>query len=359
MANQYSDSVTVIDGATNSATTVATGDEPWVVCVNPNTNKIYVANLSSDNVTVIDGATNSTTTVAANNPYDIYVNPNTNKIYVANYSSANVTVIDGATNSTTTVTTGDEPWVVSVNPNTNKIYVVNLGSDDVTVIDEVEEYSSPLTSSSDPLADNETEDRIPSFTGTADNSRTPTNCNIMKVLYQFETTQGEWQEAKITSGEGTSAVSWEGADPPDSLTIGFHSLYVVAIDSTSGTINMTENFTGSITPYYFLVKGEISGIETDEGTEELVLSIANPFINSTNISFILPAGKDAEEISLKIFDLSGRIVKTLVKTSYIPGLYTVSWDGKDNTGKNVAGGIYFCQLSAGNSKTTNKLIFIK
>jgi YVTN family beta-propeller protein len=58
-------------------------------------------------VTVIDGATNNTTTVAVGTyPYAVAVNPNTNKIYIANQGSANVTVIDGATNNTTTVTTG-------------------------------------------------------------------------------------------------------------------------------------------------------------------------------------------------------------------------------------------------------------
>jgi hypothetical protein len=36
-----------------------------------------------------------------------------------------------------------------------------------------------------------------------------------------------------------------------------------------------------------------------------------------------------------------------------------SWDGKDDEGKNVAGGIYFYQLEAGSLKATNKLVFIK
>ena len=55
--------MTVIDGATNNTTTVAVGSSPVAVAVNPDTNKIYVANYYSNNVTVIDGATNNTTTV--------------------------------------------------------------------------------------------------------------------------------------------------------------------------------------------------------------------------------------------------------------------------------------------------------
>ena len=75
----------MIDGATNSTTTVSAGNSPKAVAVNPVTNKIYVANFGSANVTVIDGATNSTTTVAEPNayePYTVAVNPVTNKIYV-------------------------------------------------------------------------------------------------------------------------------------------------------------------------------------------------------------------------------------------------------------------------------------
>ena len=56
--------------------------------MNPVTNKIYVANYVSGNiVTVIDGATNTTTTVRRHGatPYAVAVNPVTNKIYVANY----------------------------------------------------------------------------------------------------------------------------------------------------------------------------------------------------------------------------------------------------------------------------------
>jgi YVTN family beta-propeller protein len=76
---------------------VATGTDPNAVAVNPVTNKIYVANQGSNNVTVIDGATNNTTTVAVGTgpgtgPSAMAVNPTTNQIYVANTASNNVTV---------------------------------------------------------------------------------------------------------------------------------------------------------------------------------------------------------------------------------------------------------------------------
>ncbi len=145
---------TVIDPVANASSL-----EAAAIAVNPATNKIYVANnglatLSTNpgNVTVIDGATNSTTTVTDPNaitPLSVAVNSATNKIYVANQgyypglNHGNITVIDGATNAVTTLTDPNAvaPRVVAVNQTTNKIYVPNAndssatGNGGVTVLD--------------------------------------------------------------------------------------------------------------------------------------------------------------------------------------------------------------------------------
>ncbi len=136
VANQSSSSVTVIDGITNNTTTVATGDGPDAVAVNPVTNKIYVANATAGTVTVIDGSNNQTSNVTTgNNPTGVAVNVLTNKVYVANYSSNSVTVIDGATNQTATITVGREPYTLAVHASANKIFVADFGSNDVAIID--------------------------------------------------------------------------------------------------------------------------------------------------------------------------------------------------------------------------------
>ena len=137
VANQFGNSVTVIDGTTNSViATVQTGISPVVAAVNEVTNKIYVANQYDDTVTVIDGTTYLTLTVpVGNSPSAVVVNPITNKIYVLNPNDDTVTVIDGATNSTTTVTVQDVPSGIALNMTTNKIYVSNQNGSSVTVID--------------------------------------------------------------------------------------------------------------------------------------------------------------------------------------------------------------------------------
>jgi YVTN family beta-propeller protein len=114
--------------------TIPTGAEPRAIAVNGVTNKIYVANELSNSVTVIDGATQATTSVSVGNrPQHIAVNTATNRIYVSNGDSSQ-TVIDGATLRTTMLPTGGNgPMVVS--EATNSIYLLRLGNtDEVTRI---------------------------------------------------------------------------------------------------------------------------------------------------------------------------------------------------------------------------------
>lgn len=147
VAKRGSNSITVIDGATNSVTATITDPSavaPVAIAVNSRTNTIYVANAGSDNLTVIDGATGSVTaTVPVGiSPSGVAVDEQTNFIYIANAGNSqtgdpgNVTVINGATNTTTTVSDPKaiNPVAVAANPATNKIYVANRGSNNVTVI---------------------------------------------------------------------------------------------------------------------------------------------------------------------------------------------------------------------------------
>ncbi len=223
----------------------------------------------------------------------------------------------------------------------------------------MQEYTSPLASTIDYLTNHETTDRIPSLTGTAANSRTPTNSNIMKVFYQFETTQGPWTEATITSGGGTSSVDWS-ASALDTLTIGFNSLYVVALDSTSGTINMTENFTGSITPYYFLVRVAGAGIEGDLlDSDRLMLFSDNLFINSAVLTYRIPRGEDKGRVILRVYNIYGGLVKELVNRECSPGIYTARWDGTNLYGVMVPSGVYFYNLKTDTGELSRKGLVIR
>jgi len=129
VVNRDSDSVSVIDGATNAVSaTISVGSKPRHLAVNPNTNRIYVSNYDSNTVSVIDGATNSMigTIAVGVNPTTIAINKSTNKIYISNEASNNVSIINGATNSViATPSIGGLPFDIVINESANKVYVVN------------------------------------------------------------------------------------------------------------------------------------------------------------------------------------------------------------------------------------------
>jgi|GEM_PF-5405657 len=67
----------------------------------------------------------------------------------------------------------------------------------------------------------------------------------------------------------------------------------------------------------------------------------NPFGNVTTIRYGLPA---ESHLTLRIYDISGKVIKTLVSNYQKPGYYTVDWHGKDESDRKVASGIYFCTV---------------
>ncbi len=82
----------------------------------------------------------------------------------------------------------------------------------------------------------------------------------------------------------------------------------------------------------------------------------NPFNPETQISYQLATGG---YISLNIYDLLGREIKTLVSEDQPSGNYTVSWNGKDESGNIVPSGIYLYTLNAGNIVESKKMILMK
>ncbi|MGB2804507.1 MAG: FlgD immunoglobulin-like domain containing protein, partial [Candidatus Zixiibacteriota bacterium] len=90
---------------------------------------------------------------------------------------------------------------------------------------------------------------------------------------------------------------------------------------------------------------------------ELSQNYPNPFNPVTSIRFIVGSGPT--HTTLKIYNLCGQLVRTLVNEEKAPGTYSVTWDGKNNSGKDVASGIYFYQLKSKNFKDTKQMVLIR
>lgn len=98
----------------------------------------------------------------------------------------------------------------------------------------------------------------------------------------------------------------------------------------------------------------------DEKTlpEEFVLkqNYPNPFNPTTTIEFSLP---QTSEVVLRIYNLRGEVVNTLMQGTQSPGVKSVTWDGSDDRGRQVASGLYFYRLDIGTFTEIRKMTFLK
>jgi flagellar hook assembly protein FlgD len=89
----------------------------------------------------------------------------------------------------------------------------------------------------------------------------------------------------------------------------------------------------------------------------LSTSNPNPITNGlAKISFTI---SEPTKASLKIYDASGRMVKTLVNSKLDKGVYNLTWNGTDDDNNAVAEGIYFYTLKTDNYNSTKKLVMMR
>jgi hypothetical protein len=79
----------------------------------------------------------------------------------------------------------------------------------------------------------------------------------------------------------------------------------------------------------------------------------NPARTHVAIRYSLSA--DAR-VCLRVHDLTGRVVRTLCASSMKRGTYSITWNGTDDRGRELVRGVYFCRLTAGDYRATEKLV---
>jgi len=86
-------------------------------------------------------------------------------------------------------------------------------------------------------------------------------------------------------------------------------------------------------------------------------NVPNPFNPTTTILYDVSAGGGA--VTLQIFDVSGRLVRTLVDGHQSPGSKSVVWNGTNDRGQGVASGIYFYRMTAPQFSSTRKMVLLQ
>ena len=82
----------------------------------------------------------------------------------------------------------------------------------------------------------------------------------------------------------------------------------------------------------------------------------NPFNDETVILFAVPV---ADQVTGRIYNLRGELVRVLVNSRMEPGQYSYRWDGTNGAGQSLPSGVYLFQLRIGNLQVTQKMLFLK
>ncbi len=159
-----------------------------------------------------------------------------------------------------------------------------------------------------------------------------------------------WQSAKFynkTAGEWTREVL-----DVTSLAAGSANLKIRFSLISNGSIVADGIYIDNIklTGYNAVTTGIISGNESPSKFS-LYQNYPNPFNPNTQINYTIASGG---QVTLKIFDILGKEVATLVNEKQNPGSYSLNFDGS-----NLSSGLYYYRLESGNYSDTRKMILIR
>jgi len=114
---------------------------------------------------------------------------------------------------------------------------------------------------------------------------------------------------------------------------------------------------GSILHYNRQINSSAKEENLESQDYSLIQNYPNPFNQSTLIPYVIK--KPAQNVELKIYDLSGKQVKTLVSKEESAGSYKVRWDGTNEQNIVVSSGIYFYRMTAGTFTQIKRMLVLR
>ena len=172
-----------------------------------------------------------------------------------------------------------------------------------------------------------------------------------------------YPEGEDPFGEGTTFIPLAQkifTSPPYRLTINSEELPDEAYKLQVAALN-DEGYINRATLNHIIdntgpsVTTSIIGHDDTELSDHLYQNFPNPFSRQTKIKYSIP---QADDVGIKIYDTSGKHIRTLIDLRQRQGTYTIQWDGKNELGQFVAYGVYYYQLRIGNHKTTKRMVLI-
>jgi hypothetical protein len=171
------------------------------------------------------------------------------------------------------------------------------------------------------------------------------------VYYPSPTGDGEIiLQYRVLNGPVGGTIGIQNA----AMNVGTNYFFPVANPATYGPANGRAIKFTTVLP--------TSGVEAPPGSLQpenpfaLYGSWPNPFRGVTTINFSLPHEGQAR---LAVYNVAGQLVRTLTDGVLPAGSQSVSWDGRNQAGRSVPGGVYFYRLSTGDRTLTQKAVLVR
>ena len=115
---------------------------------------------------------------------------------------------------------------------------------------------------------------------------------------------------------------------------------------------------GNVSDYSDIVEAAVLAVDEEVIPDSYALyqNYPNPFNPVTTIRYDLP---ERAVVSIRIFDIKGRIVRTLVQETHDPGRRVVVWDATNQNGEDVSAGMYMYMIQAGKFSQVRKMLLLK
>jgi hypothetical protein len=148
------------------------------------------------------------------------------------------------------------------------------------------------------------------------------------------------------------------------IEVGLANSYQLPVELTNDTeywwrvTAMDTDSLETVSETFKLTVGYVSIVENLAVPSDYALqqNYPNPFNPTTTIRYGLPSVSD---VTIVIYDITGREVKTLVNTSQSAGWYNIQWNGITQSGTSVSTGVYFARIQAGNYSEVIKMVYLR
>jgi hypothetical protein len=164
--------------------------------------------------------------------------------------------------------------------------------------------------------------------------------------------------------DGATVCLWkEGEIYAVGATIGGMASFEITA-TTEGSLYVTVTGQNCV-PYEGEATVAIDPASSPEGGEPPVARLVlngvqpNPFSSSAHIDFAIPPGQGDAPVTLIVYNCLGQRVRTLVNARLPAGMHTVIWDGRDEDGRELFGGLYLCELRSGDERRCQRVMVLR